>query len=67
MNFRKTVAATAGALLITAGVASAQPEMNIVETAIDAGTFNTLVAAVQAAGLVETLTGRPVHRLRADR
>lgn len=57
MNFRKTVAATAGALLITAGVASAQPEMNIVETAIDAGTFNTLVAAVQAAGLVETLTG----------
>lgn len=28
---------------------------NIVETAVHAGTFNTLVAAVQAAGLVETL------------
>jgi uncharacterized surface protein with fasciclin (FAS1) repeats len=33
------------------------PTMNIVETAIDAGDFTTLVAAVEAAGLVETLTG----------
>lgn len=33
------------------------PTMNIVEVAIDAGSFNTLVAAVQAAGLVETLSG----------
>jgi uncharacterized surface protein with fasciclin (FAS1) repeats len=30
---------------------------NIVETAVEAGQFNTLVAAVKAAGLVETLTG----------
>jgi uncharacterized surface protein with fasciclin (FAS1) repeats len=30
---------------------------NIVETAISAGTFSTLVAAVKAAGLVETLSG----------
>ena len=30
---------------------------NIVETAIAAGSFTTLVAAVQAAGLVETLSG----------
>jgi uncharacterized surface protein with fasciclin (FAS1) repeats len=30
---------------------------NIVETAIEAGSFKTLVAAVQAAGLVETLSG----------
>ena len=29
---------------------------NIVETAVGAGTFNTLVAAVTAAGLVETLS-----------
>lgn len=28
---------------------------NIVETAVDAGSFSTLVAAVQAAGLVDTL------------
>jgi uncharacterized surface protein with fasciclin (FAS1) repeats len=31
--------------------------MNIVETAIQNGSFNTLVAAVKAAGLVDTLTG----------
>ncbi|WP_407356357.1 fasciclin domain-containing protein [Methanolobus sp. WCC5] len=31
-------------------------EMNIVETAVDAGSFDTLVLAVQAAGLEETLT-----------
>ncbi|MCY7348348.1 MAG: fasciclin domain-containing protein [Pyrinomonadaceae bacterium] len=30
---------------------------NIVETAIEAGSFKTLVAAVTAAGLVETLSG----------
>jgi uncharacterized surface protein with fasciclin (FAS1) repeats len=30
---------------------------NIVDTAVKAGSFNTLVAAVKAAGLVETLTG----------
>ena len=30
---------------------------NIVETAIQAGTFNTLVAAAKAAGLVDTLSG----------
>lgn len=55
MNIRKTLVATAGALMMTAGVASAQ-EMNIVETAVEAGTFNTLVAAVEAAGLVDVLT-----------
>ena len=32
-------------------------KMDIVETAVKAGTFKTLVAAVQAAGLVETLQG----------
>jgi len=31
--------------------------MNIVETAVANGSFNTLVAAVKAAGLVETLSG----------
>lgn len=30
---------------------------NIVETAVEAGSFKTLVTAVQAAGLVETLSG----------
>ena len=32
-------------------------EMNIVETATEAGDFGTLLAAAEAAGLVETLTG----------
>jgi transforming growth factor-beta-induced protein len=32
-------------------------EKTIVETAIDAGSFSTLVSAVQAAGLVDTLNG----------
>ncbi len=34
-----------------------QKAMDIVETAASAGSFNTLVAAVKAAGLVETLKG----------
>lgn len=33
-------------------------QMDIVETAVSAGGFTTLVAAVQAAGLVETLKGK---------
>ncbi len=36
--------------------AAAKAEANIVETAISTGAHNTLVAAVQAAGLVETLS-----------
>lgn len=32
-------------------------KMDIVDTAVHAGSFNTLVAAVQAAGLVDTLKG----------
>lgn len=34
-----------------------QPKSDIVDTAIAAGNFNTLITAVQAAGLVETLKG----------
>ncbi len=37
--------------------AFAQDTADIVDTAVAAGNFNTLVAAVQAAGLVETLKG----------
>lgn len=35
----------------------AAPTMDIVDTAVSAGTFNTLVTAVQAAGLVDALKG----------
>ena len=47
--------ATAAALAITATVTAS--ENDIVDTAIGAGDFETLTAALQAAGLVETLKG----------
>lgn len=47
-------AAVALPLALSAGMAKAA---DIVDTAVSAGSFNTLVAAVQAAGLVETLKG----------
>jgi uncharacterized surface protein with fasciclin (FAS1) repeats len=55
MTFRKKILSilSAGVLSLTASSALAE---NIVETAVGAGSFNTLVAAVQAAGLVDTLT-----------
>ena len=40
---------------------------DIVDTAKSAGSFNTLVTAVQAAGLVDAEGSRAVHRVRADR
>jgi len=55
---RRTLIALTTATVMTAGFAKAESHaMDIVDTAIAAGTFNTLVAAVQAAGLVETLKG----------
>jgi uncharacterized surface protein with fasciclin (FAS1) repeats len=52
---------SAGAFLAGATTAQAQdakPTKDIVETAVAAGSFKTLVAAVQAAGLAETLKGK---------
>ena len=40
-----------------ASVLSAAPKKDIVDTAVEAGIFKTLVAAVKAAGLVDTLKG----------
>ncbi len=54
MRFLKTMTATAAALLMTVSVSKAN---DIVDTAIAAGSFETLVAAVQAADLVDTLKG----------
>ena len=55
MNFRNLLAAGAVALPMSfAGLAQAS-EVDIVDTAVGAGTFTTLVAAVQAADLVEVL------------
>ena len=45
------------ALALTVGAAAGAMAQNIVDTAVKAGNFKTLVAAVQAAGLVDTLKG----------
>ena len=68
MTFRFTSAALAAAILLSAGLAQAgNPEVggaamyadkNIVENAVNSKDHTTLVAAVQAAGLVETLSGK---------
>lgn len=49
--------ATAAALLSTTSAFAESHAMDIVDTAVSAGSFNTLVAAVQAAGLEDTLRG----------
>lgn len=56
---KKLISVCAFALAAVAGTASAGSHQgqDIVETAIDAGSFTTLVAAVEAAGLVDTLQG----------
>ena len=45
------------ALALTVGAAAGAMAQDIVNTAVKAGNFKTLVAAVQAAGLVDTLKG----------
>jgi uncharacterized surface protein with fasciclin (FAS1) repeats len=53
----------AGALAVTSVIAPAnvamaqQPQADIVDTAVAAGSFTTLATALQAAGLVDTLKG----------
>ncbi|GAA6157866.1 MULTISPECIES: fasciclin domain-containing protein [unclassified Ruegeria] len=53
--FRQTLMGAAAALALTLPVKAQAAD--IVDTAVSAGSFETLVAAVQAAGLVETLKG----------
>jgi len=53
----KKLFAFAAAILMTASVTASEMKKDIVDTAVEAGSFNTLVAAVQAAGLVDTLKG----------
>ena len=56
---RTTLFATAAAFTFaTSALADGHAKMkDIVDTAVEAGSFTTLVAAVQAAGLVDTLKG----------
>ena len=53
---RSFIALSAAATFATSAFADGHAK-DIVDTAVDAGTFTTLVAAVEAAGLVETLKG----------
>lgn len=53
---RKSLCLTFAIVLATAGNTLAASK-DIVDTAVSAGSFNTLVAAVQAAGLVDALKG----------
>jgi uncharacterized surface protein with fasciclin (FAS1) repeats len=55
--FRRTYLALTAAALMTGPAFADGHSKDIVDTAVEAGTFSTLVAAVQAAGLVETLKG----------
>ena len=65
MNMTRAILATAAvSLALVGGIASASNHgshaansSDIVDTAVAAGAFQTLVAAVQAAGLVDTLKG----------
>ena len=57
---KKFITALAVALTVSAGAVFAgdygnMEKKNIVETAVAAGSFNTLAAALQAADLVDTL------------
>ena len=53
----KKIIASFSILFMLASVLSAAPKKDIVDTAVGAGSFKTLVAAAKAAGLVDTLKG----------
>ena len=54
---RRTFLSVTTAALLATPVFADSHSMDIVDTAVSAGSFNTLVAAVQAADLVDTLKG----------
>ncbi len=58
MSFIKTTAFALLAAVALAVTPAAAGKKDIVDTAVGAGQFNTLVAAVKAAGLVDTLKGK---------
>ena len=58
MKFTALALAAVTVFAATAANAQMAPAKDIVETAVAAGSFNTLAAALKAAGLVETLKGK---------
>src|SRR5579871_3068490 len=57
MNRMSKIGAGLASLLLATAALAAPPAQDIVGTAVAAGSFKTLVAALQAAGLVDTLKG----------
>lgn len=57
MNSLRTLTLTSVLAAVFGFATATAANKDIVETAIDAGSFNTLVAALEAGGLVETLKG----------
>jgi uncharacterized surface protein with fasciclin (FAS1) repeats len=55
---RMLVVAAALGMLVAPSAVQAQSQKDIVDTAVAAGSFKTLAAALQAAGLVDTLKGK---------
>jgi uncharacterized surface protein with fasciclin (FAS1) repeats len=55
--FIKSILCLASVATLGAGSLSAAEKKDLVDTAVAAGTFKTLAAALQAAGLVETMKG----------
>lgn len=55
---KKLMMLVAALALMVSPAMAADAEKTIVETAVGAGKFNTLVAAVKAAGLAEALSGK---------
>ena len=55
---RIALALIATSLIAGAALAGGAPKKDIVDTAVAAGSFKTLAAALQAAGLVDTLKGK---------
>ena len=55
--FKSVFAMAVVTLLSVATIAAPSPKLDIVDTAVSVGQFKTLVAAVTAAGLVDTLKG----------
>jgi uncharacterized surface protein with fasciclin (FAS1) repeats len=58
MNLFRTLFAAIALLMSSVTFAAPAPTTDIVDTAVAAGSFKTLVAALQAAGLVDTLKGK---------
>jgi uncharacterized surface protein with fasciclin (FAS1) repeats len=56
ISLKRSIASLAAVAAVVAVTTTARAA-DIVETAVSAGSFNTLVAAVKAAGLVDTLKG----------